>query len=365
MKFAKRGIGIILAVTMIAGLTACGGNDSKSTSGGTQSAGNSSQQQSDEKYVLKLSSVLADSSPNAQGLYEFEKYVEEKSDGRIDVQIYTAGTLATSDEINVEMVMSGGTEMCVSPTYVMAGKSDIVEYWVTAYPYLSYYTDAYYEFMNNSDIMKGLNARWEEATNVKIMGCYDIGYNVLANKVRPLEHPGDGKGLKMRVAVSPIMLDSLQSFGPTGIAMAYAEVYAALQQGTVDGVQTSTPNLKSDLFYELCDYVTLTNHYLCMYAIYLNGDFYAKLPEDLQQVLTDGCNYLVETERELYANAEQETIEFMEGAGIEVIQLSIDELDEWNEAAQVAVEAHVDEIGRDFYAQCKEEMAKIEKELGH
>lgn len=355
MKSSKKaGIGFLIMVLVFA-LTSCGGGGGTGEVNGT--AGKA-------EYVIKLSSVLAESSPNAQGLFKFEKYVEEQSGGRLDVQIYPGGMLATSDEINVEMVMSGATEMCVSPTFNMAGKSNIAEFWVSAFPYLSYYTDAYYEFWQNSEIALDLYARWEEQTNVKIMGCYDIGYNVIANAKKPLEHPGDGNGLKIRVAQVPVMLDTLESFGPTGIGMAYAEVYSALQQGTMDGVQTSTPNLKSDLFYELCDYVTLTNHYFCMYNIYMNGDFYNSLPADLQTVIDDGCEYLEGVERELYATAEAETIEFLEGKGIEVIQLTVDQYDEWNKAAQIAVEKNVDEIGREFYEACQAEMRSIEDRLG-
>lgn len=358
MSTMKKVVALLLTMLMVMSLVACG-NTAAPAEGGDDAA------TPGETYVLKVNSVLADSSPNAKGLYKFEEYLEEKSEGRIDVQIYTGGGLASSDELSVEMVMSGGCEMAVDPTYVLASKvEDAYNFWVTCFPYIWANRDSGYEWMNNSKIIADLSKTVEDQTDIKIMGWYDIGYNVLANNKRPLVLPGDGNGLKMRVAVSPIMLDTLEAFGPTGVAMAYGEVYTSLTQGTVDGVQTSTANLQADLFYEQCDYVTLTNHYLCIYGIYMNEPWFNSLPADLQAVVEDACKYLVDTEYDLNSTAEADTVAFMESQGIEVITFDELDYDAWFEASQVATEAHVDEIGRDFYQSCLDEIAEMEAAMG-
>lgn len=246
----KKKMSMVLAMTLILSLIACGGQTNTPGSPPADSSGNGSQQ----VYVMKVNSVLADASPNAQGLHMFEEYLEEKSGGQIDVQLYTGGTLAASDELSVEMCMSGGCEMVVDPTFCLATKiSDAYGYMFTCYPYIWKNRDSAYRYMNESETMSELAAIVEEQTDLKIMGWYDIGYNVVANNKRALKMPGDGTGLKCRVASIPIMLQTLEAFGPTGVAMAYGEVYTAMTQGTVDAVQTSTPNLQADLFYEQCN----------------------------------------------------------------------------------------------------------------
>ncbi len=67
--------------------------------------------------------------------------------------------------------------------------------------------------------------------------------------------------------------------------------------------------------------MTLTNHYLCMYGIFMNDPWFNSLPADLQAVVEDACKYLVDTEYDLYSKAESDTVTFLEGQGIEVITL--------------------------------------------
>jgi|GEM_PF-4317334 len=366
-------LSILLAVTLFITLllTGCGGGTvSQAESGNTQGAlptdGAGVQNSGKAEYVIKVSSVLAESNPNCQGLYKFEEYLEKKSGGRIDVQVYPGGILATSDEINVELVMTGGCEMAVSPAYCLAQKANTPEFDVSIYPFLSSVPDkrVYYELMNKSDVIAGITERFEAETDVKICGYYDIGWIDIGNKIRPFTDVNSGRGLKMRSAVAPIWKDTLETFGPSAVPMAYGEVFGALQQGTIDGVVSSTPCFVSDLFYEELNYITLTHHVLVMYGIYVNETFFNSLPEDLQGMYLDACEYLIEVNDELFTAAEQESIDTMEASGIEIYTLSQEDRSAWAELAQQAIEANVNAIGRDFYDRVKEEVARIETELG-
>jgi len=368
-------LSILLATTLLITLllTGCGGGTgSQAGSGNTQgapSAGGasaSSQSSGKAEYVIKVSSVLAESNPSCQGLYKFKEYLEEKSGGRIEVQVYPGGILATSDEINVELVMTGGCEMAVSPAYCLAQKANTPEFDVMIYPFLTSVPDkrVYYELMNNSGVIAEISERFEAQTDVKICGYYDIGWIDIGNKIRPFTDVDSGRGLKVRSAVAPIWKDTLETFGPSAVPMAYGEVFAALQQGTIDGVVSSTPCFVSDLFYEELNYITLTHHVLVMYGIYVNDTFFNSLPEDLQQMYLDACEYLIGIQNELHTAAEQTSIDTMEASGIEIYTLSAEERSVWAERAQKSIEANVNDIGNDFYNRVKGEVARIETELG-
>jgi len=318
------------------------------------------------EFVIKVSSVLAKSNPNCQGLLKFKEYLEEKSGGRIEVQVYPGGVLASSDEINVELVMTGGVEMAVSPAYCLAQKANTPEFDIAIYPFLASVPDkrVYYELMNNSEAIKEITHRFEEATDVNVLGYYDIGWIDIGNKRRPFVDVASGKGLKIRSAVASIWKDTLQSFGPSAVPMAYGDVYPALQQGTIDGVVSSTPCFVSDRFYEELKYLTLTHHVLVMYGIYVNKTFFNNLPEDLRDIYQEACRFLIKTQEALHTAAEHSSIVTMEEAGLKIHALSNEERAAWAENAQAAIDANVKDIGPGFYARVKAEVARIEKELG-
>ena len=318
------------------------------------------------EFIIKVSSVLAESNPNCQGLLKFKDYLNKKSDGRIAVQVYPGGILASSDEINVELVMTGGTQMAVSPAYCLAQKANTPEFDVTIYPFLTSVPDkrVYYELMNNSEVIKEITQRFEAATDVKVCGFYDIGWIDIGNKRRPFVDVNSGKGLKIRSAVAAIWKDTLQSFGPSAVPMSYGEVFAALQQGTIDGVVSSTPCFVSDRFYEELKHITLTHHVLVFYGIYINKTFFNSMPKDLQDIYLEACQFLIKTQDELHTAAEQTSIDTMKNAGIKVYTLNPKERAEWATNAQKAIDANVNDIGVDFYNRVKAEVAKIETKFG-
>lgn len=317
-------------------------------------------------FVIKVTSVLAESNPNCQGLLKFKEYLEEKSGGRIEVQVYPGGVLAGSDEINVELVMTGGTQMAVSPAYCLAQKADTPEFDVTIYPFLTSVPDKriYYELMNNSEVINEITKRFEAATDVKICGYYDIGWIDIGNKRRPFVDVASGKGLKIRSAVASIWKDTLQAFGPSAVPMSYGEVFAALQQGTIDGVVSSTPCFVSDRFYEELKHLTLSHHVLVIYGIYVNKTFFNSMPKDLQDIYLEACQFLIKTQDALHTAAEETSIETMKQAGLKMYTLNPEERAAWAKNAQAAIDANVKDIGPDFYARVKSEVALIEKDLG-
>ena len=101
----KKIISVSLAAAMLMALTACGGgNDS---SGGTTAGSNSSGGSSDATYTLSIGHTTAPSEydPYYITCIEFEKLVEEQSDGRIQVEVYSGGQLGSETEMFEGMQM--------------------------------------------------------------------------------------------------------------------------------------------------------------------------------------------------------------------------------------------------------------------
>src|SRR5258708_36000576 len=79
-----------------------------------------------------------------------------------------------------------------------------------------------------------------------------------ANK--PIMKPEDMKGMKLRVPAAPLFLMFTKSVGATATPIAFADVYLALRQGTVDGEENPMPTIMAKKFFEVQSHINLTGH---------------------------------------------------------------------------------------------------------
>jgi len=155
------------------------------------------------EFILKISTGLSETSPNAQALKGFKTHLEQLTDGRISVQVYTGGTLVTSDEMNAEMAISGGVEIAVAPPFALGKVTGAPEFEIFDYPYIFKTDEVMFEYAE-SEVVKKVVERIEGKYNVKVMGFYHISWLDIGNRVRPLVNvPADGKGMKIRSPMGP------------------------------------------------------------------------------------------------------------------------------------------------------------------
>lgn len=98
-----------------------------------------------------------------------------------------------------------------------------------------------------------------EDKGIKVLGYIDSGArNLFTDK--PVHTPADMAGQKIRVMASPVMVNSMKALGATGVPVAWAELYTALQTGVVDGAENNHPSIVAKKFYEVSKYYTLDEH---------------------------------------------------------------------------------------------------------
>jgi TRAP-type C4-dicarboxylate transport system substrate-binding protein len=108
---------------------------------------------------------------------------------------------------------------------------------------------------------------------------------VTANKA--ISKPEDMKGMKLRVPPAPLFLMFTKSVGANATPIAFAEVYLALQQGTVDGQENPLPTILAKKFYEVQSHIILTGHITeCLVSI-VGGHVWSKLTPDEQKIFQD------------------------------------------------------------------------------
>lgn len=110
------------------------------------------------------------------------------------------------------------------------------------------------------------------------------GFFEMQNRVRPINAPADLNGLKIRVPPGPIDVGTFKALGAAPTVITLSEVYTSLQTHLIDGIEVPLPTVRNFKFYEQVKFCSLTHHSGLAYMLFANGDAWAKLPKNLQDI---------------------------------------------------------------------------------
>ena len=128
-----------------------------------------------------------------------------------------------------------------------------------------------------------------EEKGIKVIGYIDSGSRNFFTQ-KPVRSPDDLKGQKIRVMASPVMVNTMKALGATGVPVAWAELYTALQTGVVDGAENNHPSVVAKKFYEVSKFYTLDEHMRIPDVIAMSMKLWNQLkPEQQQAVLEAGA----------------------------------------------------------------------------
>jgi len=96
--------------------------------------------------------------------------------------------------------------------------------------------------------------------NIVGLGFSEGGFRHMINNVRPINTPEDTKGIKFRVMTTPIYIGLFQSLGSNAVPMPWGEVFTAVQQKVIDGLEIPVPVIYANKYYEVTKYLSLTGH---------------------------------------------------------------------------------------------------------
>lgn len=245
---------------------------------------------SQDPIVIKFAHVAAADTPKGQAAEYFKKVAEERTKGRVKVEVYANSTLY-KDKEELEALQMGSVHM-LAPVAGKFGPAGVKEFEVFDLPYI-FPDDAALHRVTQGPIGASLLKKLEPRGMVGL-AFWDAGFRVLsANK--PIPTPDHMKGLKMRINSSKVNQSIMRSVGAIPQSMAFSEVYQALQTGVVDGADGNLSNLYTQKQFEVQKHVTLTNHTYSGYVVVVNKAFWTKLPADvrteLEAAMKDATDY--------------------------------------------------------------------------
>lgn len=359
-------VGIVFFVLMLA---ACGG-DTESTAdvngeangnngingmneqneGNAENEANGNEndgQQADETLELRLAENHPDDYPTTIGNNEFARLVEEKTDGRIQIDVYAGGTLGDERSV-IEQVQLGSIELArVNATPLTEFSDDIG---VLAMPYLFESEEHMWNVLNGEigdELLQTL-----ESSNMRGLAFYDSGTRSFYNSERPVETPEDMEGLRIRVQESQLLVDMVEAFGASANPMAFEEVYSALETGVIDGAENNLPSYYTTSHYEVANYYTFNRHTTVPEVLMVSTHTWDELSEEDQQIFLEAARESVDVQREAWAELEEESKAIIEEHGNEFIE--IDDIEPWREA--------VEPLYEEYGAQFQQWIKRIEQE---
>jgi len=230
--------------------------------------------------TIKFSHVVALDTPKGKGAEQFKKLAEERTKGRVKVDVFPNSSLFKDGE-EMEALQLGSVQM-LAPSLAKFGPLGVREFEVFDLPYMF---DSYGDLHKVTEGPVGA-ALFKKLESKGIVGLayWDNGFKVMtASKM--IRGPSDYKGLKMRIQSSKVLSDEMKAIGAIPQVMAFSEVYQAMQTGVVDGSENTPSNVFTQKHHEVQKYLAETNHGYIGYAVIANKKFWDGLPADIRTVL--------------------------------------------------------------------------------
>ena len=307
------------------------------------------------KKEYKLTMNVSTDTAWGKGGVKFAELVKEYTDGKVNVKVYPNAQLVGGDQIRqAEMVSSGAIDFMLNSTINIA--PIIPECNVFSLPFMfpdHEAVDAATKSAGGDMVFQAL-----EKHNMVGIGWGENGFRELTNNVRPVAHPDDLKGLKIRV-VTPIYVDIMRALGANAVAMNWGEVFTALQQGVIDGQENPIVGvIIPNKIYEVQKYLTNWHYSYDALILAVNKQvwdgFDPEIQEQIKKAAEDSMHWQI---HDVSRVGLKDGLEFLKSKGMIITDLTPEQLDAFRERTKPVYDKWVPNIGQDLVKVFEEAVA--------
>lgn len=340
----KRTIALLLAAVMIFALAACGsGASSKGEADQNSAPAAGTDNAPAEKVIMRIGIGQSDAHPQYAGLVKFKEVVEEKTNGKFEVQINHSGTVG-DDRAMMEMLQLGTLDgTCPSSAPVVNFCHDFM---IFDFPFLfNDYDDV--DRILDGEVGRELLDKLD-GTGLVGMNFWELGFLSITNSKRAVNTLDDLKGLKIRTMENEVQMDCLEAWGANPSPLAFSELFTALQQGTFDGQQNPFASINSMKFYEVQNYLTVTDHVYNPFIFLISQKFWDKLSPEEQAIFQEAADAGRDEERRLVREQNDSLLSSFEEYGMTISYLSDEDKATMKELAQPVVDKYTAQMDTEF-----------------
>ncbi len=324
----KTALALIMALILSIGtiLSGCGSSDGGATAPDTSSSA-PEVTSTNETYTIRIGTPTVGKHQQNATMEEFKKRIEEASKGQIVVELYPGSQLGTSVQM-IQGVQDGSIQAVLIPSSYFASFAPAVA--ITDLPYLFESSDELYEILNSED------STLNEYMNSKgfLVGGWlrNVERSILSKtKITTMD---DLNNKKIWSLPSPTLQDELKAYGAAPTSLDPGDIAVALQNGTVDGVETDPIFMGTMKLQESAKYLNMIPASAMSNAFVYSADWMAGLPQDIQDLIMATTKAVItEFEYDYVEQLYKTNMDNLMAGGVEVVNPSEELLKELKSAA--------------------------------
>jgi len=233
------------------------------------------------KQTLRFAHGLPTGSLYDQGANRFAELVKQYTRGEIEVKIFPSGQLGT-EQTTAKMCQIGTLDISLQAVNNASMWYRPLDIYIM--PFI------FRDRMHANKVLFGpigkeIEEEFTKKSHMRIISWFEWGDRAIFNNARAINTPDDLRGIKMRVPKNPVMVDTYNQLGATATAIAWGELYSALQQGLADGVEGPPQGMIEMKFYDFLKYYSYVNVFYGLADIVMNEKIFQSLSTENQQAI--------------------------------------------------------------------------------
>ena len=261
---------------------------------------------------VRIGHIATTNSLYQQDAEDYKRLVEQRSGGRIRVDVYCCGQLGRQREL-VEQVRLGTLEMVIASSEMV---SIVPEFAIWDLPFL---------FDNREQIQRAVEGpfgaalfRFLEPRGMVGLAYWENGFRVMTNNLRPIRRPDDLRRVKMRVPPNPDRVRMFRLWGANAGPLDFSELFSALQTGVFDGQENPMAQIISARLYEVQKYLSMTGHVYTPTYLVASKRWWDRLEPAARQLLRDVAIEVGRNSRNRGVQWDQDGLAVVRRAGVQV-----------------------------------------------
>ncbi|MFT3960331.1 TRAP transporter substrate-binding protein [Propionivibrio sp.] len=291
--------------------------------------------------TYKVTMTQTAAHPYALGANKFGDLVKERTNGRIQLKVFTDSTLAKGEREMLEGLQQGTIDIYVGSTGPVGNFSPSML--IVDIPFLFRDYD-HVDKVLDGPIGKQLLADVDKS-GFKGLAFWENGFRHVSNNKVTAKTPEEAKGLKLRTMENKAHMLAFKTAGLNPTPMAYSEVYSALQVGVIDGQENPVAVFYASKLNEIQKYLSLTGHVYSPALVLFSQKKWNRIPKEDQEIIAKAALETAAFERKLNRDDEDKKLKEMEGKGLVVVRDVNKEA--WQKAMQPAFDEFAKQFGKD------------------
>ncbi|MBO4909999.1 MAG: TRAP transporter substrate-binding protein [Lachnospiraceae bacterium] len=279
------------------------------------------------EYVFTYAENQSENYPTSLGAYYFAQLVNERTDGRIRILVYTNGELGREADIIRQMKYGGVDFARLSLSQVAEVYPDLN---ILQMPYL--YNDADHMWRVLDGRIGDMFLERMEELDMVGLSWYDAGARSFYVSGDGVSSPEDMQGLRIRVQQSELMEDMIECLGADPVPISYEEVYSAIELGTIDGAENNWPSYEDAGHYKVADTYIVDEHTRVPEMQLCSENTWNMLSEEDREIIRRCAAESAIYERVLWQEREESSRERCVNAGVTIVEISAEEKNAFREA---------------------------------